>query len=115
LLVYQQSYRLALEISQMTRTFPKHEQFELGRQLRASARSIPANIAEGWAKRHSPAEFRRHLQIAIGSCEETQVWLDLAKDEGYATSQKREYFRTEYSRVGVLLERLWRNWRKLPQ
>jgi len=67
---------MALEVSALTRTFPKHEQYELARQLRASARSIPANIAEGWAKRQSAAEFRRHLQIAIGSCEETQVWLD---------------------------------------
>ena len=112
LLVYQQSYRMALEVSALTRTFPKHEQYELARQLRASARSIPANIAEGWAKRQSAAEFRRHLQIAIGSCEETQVWLDLAKDEGYVTTEKREHFRTEYAHIGALLQRLWKGWRK---
>src|SRR5262249_1947730 len=105
---------MALEVSTLTRMFPKSEQYELGRQVRASARSIPANIAEGWAKRHSPAEFRRHLQIAIGSCEETQVWLEFALDEGFLSAEKREHCRTEYSRIGFLLQRLWQNWRKLP-
>ena len=105
---------MALEISKMTRTLPKDEQYELARQVRESARSIPANIAEGWAKRQSPAEFRRHLQIAIGSCAETQVWLDFAFDEGYVSSEKRDHYRTEYSRIGFLLQRLWRNWKKLP-
>jgi len=60
---------MALEISKMTRT--RAEQYELARQVRESARSIPANIAEGWAKRQSSAEFRR------------QVWLDFVFDEGY--------------------------------
>jgi four helix bundle protein len=106
---------MALEISKLTRTFPKGEQYEMARQVRESARSIPANIAEGWAKRQSSAEFRRHLQIAIGSCAETQVWLDFAFDEGYVSSEKRDQYRTEYSRIGFLLQRLWRNWKKLPE
>ncbi len=81
LLVYQQAYRLALEISKLTRAFPQSEQYEMGRQLRASSRSVAANIVQGWAKHHSAAEFKRHLQVAIGECEETRFWLDLAEDE----------------------------------
>ena len=90
LLIYQQAYRLALAISQLSKSFPRHEQFELGRQIRASSRSIAANIVEGWAKRDSAAEFKRHLRIAVGGCEETRFWLDLACDEGCAAKTQTE-------------------------
>jgi hypothetical protein len=53
LLVYKQAYRLALAVSKFTKRLPREEQFELGRQLRRAARSVPANIVEGWAKRLS--------------------------------------------------------------
>lgn len=81
LLVYQQAYRLALEVSKLSKAFPRSEQYELGRQIRSSSRSVAANIVEGWAKRESAAEFRRHLQISVGECEETRFWLELATDE----------------------------------
>ncbi len=51
LLVYKQAYRLALDISKFAK-IPREEQFELGRQLRRCARSVPANITEGWTKRN---------------------------------------------------------------
>jgi hypothetical protein len=70
LLIYKQAYRLALDVSKWTKQFPREEQFELGRQLRRSARSVPANIVEGWAKRNSAAEFKRHLVIAAGEIAE---------------------------------------------
>src|SRR5438034_6417336 len=68
--VFRESYVLALDVSKVTKRFPGPEQFELARQLRRAVRSIPANIVEGWAKRASSAEFKRYLQIAIGSCDE---------------------------------------------
>ncbi|MGH9791337.1 MAG: four helix bundle protein [Candidatus Acidiferrales bacterium] len=84
--VYQLAYSAALEVSRLTRSFPRLEQVELARQLRRSARSVPANIVEGWAKRSSAAEFKRYLQNALGSCAETKMWLELAKDEGFISS-----------------------------
>jgi four helix bundle protein len=83
LLVYKQAYRLALDVSKFTRTLPREEQFELGRQLRRCARSVPANITEGWTKRNSPAEFKRHLLIAAGENAESKFWIELAADEGF--------------------------------
>ena len=112
LLVYQQAYRAALTVSKLTRTFPRSEQFELAHQMRTAARSIPANIAEGWARRESAAEFRRFLQMAIGSCEEIKVWLDFSRDEGYVNGEVLEGLHAEYARVGALLHRLWKSWRK---
>ena len=113
LLVYQQAYRLALAVSQMSKTFPKHEQYELGRQIRSSSRSVAANIVERWAKRESAAEFKRHLQIAIGECEETRFWLDLATDEGCVATLKSDAIRSEYAKLGMMIRNLWQEWRKL--
>jgi hypothetical protein len=47
LLVYKQDYRLTLRVSAFSKTMPRHEQFELGRQLRRSSPSVGANIVEG--------------------------------------------------------------------
>jgi four helix bundle protein len=113
LLVYQQAYRLTLEVSRLSRTFPRQEQFELGRQIRSSSRSVAANIVEGWAKRQSAAEFKRHLQIAIGECEETRFWLELASDEGLASKSISELLAAEYAKLGMMIRNLWKEWRKL--
>lgn len=113
LLVYKQAFGLALEISRFTKTFPREEQYELGRQVRRSARSIPANIVEGWAKRNSPAEFKRHLLIAAGEIAETKFWIELAFEEALMERISAEKFIKEYSKLGFMVHNLWKEWRKL--
>ncbi len=49
--VYQLSFELAVEIDQVSKTLPKHEMYEIGSQIRRSAKSIPANIVEGFGRR----------------------------------------------------------------
>jgi len=51
--VYQRTYKMALDIHQLTLKFPGYERFELGSQLRRATKSIPINIAEGYGKRNS--------------------------------------------------------------
>ncbi|MBI3670261.1 MAG: four helix bundle protein [Acidobacteria bacterium] len=114
LLVYKQAYRLALEVSELARTFPRQEQYELGRQLRNSSRSVAANIVEGWAKRNSAAEFKRHLLIANGEASETRFWLDLAADEGCARKERCETLKAGYGKLGMMIHNLWKEWRKFP-
>jgi four helix bundle protein len=113
LLVYQQAYRLALNVSSFTKVLPRTEQFELGRQLRRCSRSVPANIVEGWAKRNSPAEFKRHLLIASGELAETKFWIDLAVDEGFVERKVADELSNEYSKLGFMIHNLWKEWRKL--
>src|SRR6266446_10295627 len=86
--VFREAYGLALEISRATRKFPAEEQFELARQLRRAARSIPANIVEGWAERSAAVEFKRYLQIAIGSCDECKLWLEMSREEGFLNTEE---------------------------
>jgi four helix bundle protein len=113
LLVYKQAYRLALSISKFTKLLPREEQFELGRQLRRSARSVPANIVEGWAKRNSAAEFKRHLLIASGEAAETRFWIELAVDEGMVNRKLAEDLLADYSKLSFMIHNLWKEWRKL--
>jgi four helix bundle protein len=93
------------------RKLPQYEQFELGRQLRRSGRSVPANIVEGWAKRASAPEFKRYLMVAIGSCDESKFWLELSRDEGYANAVEADALANRFNLVGAMLKSLWKNWK----
>lgn len=109
--VFREAYRLALDVSRASRLLPGYEQFELGRQLRRATRSIPANIVEGWAKRSLPLEFKRYLQISIGSCEECKFWLEMCGDEGYFKREACEELTNRFNVVGAMLRSLWKNWK----
>jgi four helix bundle protein len=108
--VFREAYRLALDISRITKRFPNYEQFELARQLRRAARSIPVNIVEGWAKRASAGEFKRYLQISLGSCEECKLWLEFSRDEGYLITNECEELQNRFNVISAMLRSLWKNW-----
>lgn len=52
LIVYQKSYKLAMEIFEISKTFPSEEKYSLTDQMRRSSRSITSNIAEAWARKN---------------------------------------------------------------
>ena len=60
--VFQRAYRVSLDIHRISLKLPKVEQYGLAEQLRRTSKSIPANVAEGYAKRASQAEFNRFVQ-----------------------------------------------------
>lgn len=78
--VYQLSYQLTLEVYRLTEKFPGREQFELGRQMRRAASSIPLNLAEGYGRKSSQDDFAHFVRIGIGSTNEMTVLLDLCRD-----------------------------------
>jgi four helix bundle protein len=79
--VWSKAHELTVSVYVITRTFPKDEMYGLTSQVRRSAASIGANIAEGCGRR-SDGELCRFLQIARGSASETEYHLLLAKDLG---------------------------------
>jgi four helix bundle protein len=85
LLIWQKSHQLTLKIYSSTRSFPKEEIFGLTSQVRRSSSSISANIAEGCGH-DSNAEFKRYLAIALGSTNELEGHLILAKDLEYLSN-----------------------------
>ncbi len=113
LLIYQRSYKTALEVHKISKQLPKDEQFALTSQIRRASKSIPANIAEGYGKRHtSSAEFKRFLQIAIGSTNEMLVWLDFCSDLNYVEKENIEKLKSEYQEIAKMIFSLHRNWEK---
>lgn len=113
--VFRESYQLALDVSRAARKFPGPEQFELVKQLRRAARSVPANIVEGWAKRSSAAEFKRFLSVAIGSCDECKFWLEMSRDEGYLGAAECEVLENRFNVVGAMLKSLWKHWQSFAK
>ena len=82
LVVWKKSVELSIQIYQSTENFPIEERYGLIGQIRRSAVSIPANIAEGCGK-NSQAEFAHFLNISLGSANETEYFLILSKDLKY--------------------------------
>lgn len=105
--VYARAYKLSLAIHKVTLEMPKLEQYALADQLRRSTKSICANLAEGYARqRQSAAEFKRFIAIAIGSCSESVVWLDYARDLGYISAEENAQWTEQYAVVERMLARL---------
>ena len=77
--VWQEAHRLVLEIYRLTKDFAEQERYGLTSQMRRAAVSIPSNIAEGCG-RDNDGDFRRFLQIAMGSAAELEYQLLLAHD-----------------------------------
>jgi len=76
---WKQCHDLVLAIYDATNSFPKHELYGLTSQARRAAFSAAVNIAEGSAKRGA-AEFRRFIDISIGSLAELAYILRLVHD-----------------------------------
>ncbi len=87
--VWQKGIELAQDVYRLTRKFPRHEVFGIGGQMQRAAVSVPSNIAEGQARRHT-AEFRQFLFQALGSLAEIDTQLLLSRRLGYLGSSDTE-------------------------
>ena len=108
--VYQKSYDLALKIHQLTDKLPPKEKYELARQMRKAAISVPANIAEGYGKKKSTAEFKRFLLMSLGSCNEVAVYIDMCKDLSYIERETALELSKRYEVLGKQLNTLIKKW-----
>ncbi len=101
--VFQLSYKLAIDIFQITKGFPKEEKYSLTDQIRRSSRSVAANIAEAWKKRIYPKMFVSKIIDAAGEAGETEVWLDIARDAGYLSVEEHRELSEGYDEVNRML------------
>ena len=81
--VWKKAHQLALDVYRMTKSFPSEEKYGLVSQIRRSAVSVAANIAEGFQKK-GLMDKKRFYNISQGSLSETQYYLVLIKDLNYA-------------------------------
>jgi four helix bundle protein len=100
--VWQKAHSLTLAVYRVSGKLPAQETYGLISQLRRSAASIAANIAEGCG-RDTPADLARFLQIAMGSASELEYHLLLAKDLGFVNSSDFEELEPEAVRVKKML------------
>ena len=80
--VWEKSHQLTKSIYRLTASFPREELYGLTSQIRRASASIPANIAEG-SGRKTNADFARFLAISLGSTNEVEYFLLLARDLKY--------------------------------
>jgi four helix bundle protein len=92
---------------------PDYEKFDLANQIRRAAKSIPANIAEGYGKRRSAKEFQSFLSNALGSATELEVHLKVARELDYLPDDVTSALISECEIVGKQLYRLMQHWRTI--
>lgn len=101
--VYQLAYKLAMEIFEVSKKFPKEEVYSLTNQIRRSSRSICANIAEAYRKRRYPKSFTSKISDADGETSETIVWVDFAQSCSYINTETRNSLVNSYREIGRML------------
>ena len=110
--VYQKAYEVSLEIHKLTLKLPQYERDELGSQIRRASKSAAMNIAEGFGRNDSLADFKRFMIMAVGSCDEVRVQLDYCKDLGYINEDQHKAYEETYVVIGKMLTKMIKTWTK---
>jgi four helix bundle protein len=107
LVVWQKSMDLAVAAYRFTDAFPVHERYGLTSQLRRSAASVPANIAEGYV-RESAGAYAQQLRVAQGSLKEFETHVELAHRVGMIDESILSSVLKSSEEVGKMLRSLTR-------
>jgi len=86
--VYRKAYTLAVEVA---KEIKDSKNYRLKGQLFGSITSVPANLAEMTAFDSIP-QIKHKIKIAVGECNESEMWLDLLKDTEEITQEKYDNF-----------------------
>lgn len=97
--VYQAAFKAAVEIFNLSKSFPNEERYSLTDQMRRSSRSVCANIAEAWRKRRYASHFVSKLSDADAEAAETMVWLDFALEFGYLAKPDNAKLIENYNQI----------------
>ncbi len=100
--VYNRLFTLTLSVDKLTMTFPKHELYEIGSQLRRSSNSAPANLAEGFGNKHTNI-FVECISRSQGEIRETQHHLNIAYKKGYLKKKEYDDLYNEYEECSKML------------
>ena len=98
--VWRVSMDLVVKVYEITREFPKSEQFGLASQLQRSAVSIPSNIAEG-SGRGTRKDFAHFLDQARGSLFEVITQLEICRSLNFGDLDKINATQMEYEILGM--------------
>lgn len=110
-IVWQKAMAAARELYRLVPLLPREETYGIRSQITRSAVSIPANIAEGWA-RESTREKAQFLAIAQGSLAETETLLTLCEQIGWFPETETTALRSLLDEVSRMLTTLRRRQRQ---
>ena len=88
LIAYKKGFKLAMDIFDLSKKFPKEETYSLTDQVRRSSRSVCANLSEAYRKRRYPKHFISKLTDCDAENGETQTWLEFSLACNYISSEK---------------------------
>lgn len=103
LLAYRKAFDLAMEIFELSKSFPPEEKFSLTDQIRRSSRSVCTNIVEAYKRRRYRDYFISKLNDSETENAETQVWLDFSHACKYITTEKRDALTLKNDEVAKLV------------
>jgi four helix bundle protein len=101
--VYKKAFEAAMQIFEISKKFPKDENYSLTDQIRRSSRSVCANLAEAWRKRRYEAAFVSKLSDSEAEAAETQTWLEFAVRCEYLTSEIGRALFKNYDEIIAML------------
>lgn len=107
--VYKPAFEQAMDILETSKSFPKEETYSLTDQVRKSSRSVCANLAEAFGRKHYPAHFVSRVTDSDSENSETSVWLDFAFACKYITEQKHQITILRKEEIGRLLNHMINN------
>jgi four helix bundle protein len=100
--VWKDSIKLVKDIYQLTKSFPRIEDYTLTSQIRRSAISIPSNIAEG-AGKSSTAEYIRFVDISLGSLAELETQVIISFELEYISKEQLDLFLNDINKIGTMI------------
>jgi four helix bundle protein len=103
--VWQRSNKVTIAIYKITMNFPKDERFGLTDQVRRSASSISANIAEGFNRYHANDKIRFYLN-ARGSISESKSHIMLSRGLGYIAEKDAQALLRDLAEIEMMLNGL---------
>jgi len=111
LVVWQLASEFSKEMAQLVKTFPRQERYVLADDLLRAARSVPANISEGWG-RVFPKEKISFYNIANGSAEECSNHLIEAYNNAYISEKMSQFYQKRVHIIAIKLTNLIASTRK---
>jgi four helix bundle protein len=101
--VYKKGFDAAMQIFEISKSFPKEETYSLTNQIRRSSRSVCANLAEAWRKRRYEAAFISKLNDSEAESAETQTWIEFAVRCKYLNTELGRTLFKDYDEIISML------------
>jgi four helix bundle protein len=101
--VFKKAFALAMDIYEVSKSFPKEERYSLTDQVRRSSRSVCANFGEAYRRRKYPAHFASKLSDCDAENTETEIWINFCFSCKYIDEKCMESFLERCAAIGRML------------